>query len=143
MAALSVPGSVRFSFVTGRNTTDSWQWTTALPPVTGPDGNGGYLIVVLDGIENLPISGYDEAQAVDRQMGMIALAETVQELPDNCGTILQIQANGTGTVTNHLGETIQVTPIGGHGGLRPRHGHTHRRRPRRKPVLSRAPNGAA
>lgn len=44
--------------------------------------------------------------------GYIVLAETLDELTQPCGTVLQIESDGTGSVTNHLNETIQVTPIG-------------------------------
>ncbi|MDH3300920.1 MAG: hypothetical protein OES24_10475 [Acidimicrobiia bacterium] len=44
--------------------------------------------------------------------GYIVLADSVDELTQPCGTVLQIEPDGTGSVTNHLNETIQVTPIG-------------------------------
>ncbi len=44
--------------------------------------------------------------------GYILLADSVDELTRTCGMILQIEPDGTGSVTNHLNETIQVTPIG-------------------------------
>ncbi len=40
------------------------------------------------------------------------LADSIDELTQPCGTVLQIEPDGTGSVTNHLNETIQVTPIG-------------------------------
>ena len=44
--------------------------------------------------------------------GYILLAESLDELTQPCGSVLQIEPDGTGLVTNHLNETIQVTPIG-------------------------------
>ncbi len=44
--------------------------------------------------------------------GYIILADSLEELTRPCGSVLQIEPDGTGSVTNHLNETIQVTPIG-------------------------------
>ncbi len=60
------------------------------------------------GADELGVLGSVRAQTP----GYIVLAETVDELSRPCGTVLQIESDGTGSVTNHLNETIQVTPIG-------------------------------
>ena len=44
--------------------------------------------------------------------GHIVLAASIDDLSQPCGTVLQIEPDGTGSVTNHLNETIQVTPVG-------------------------------
>ena len=45
-------------------------------------------------------------------MGLIVLAENLDDLPEYCGTILQITPEGRCQVSNHLGEQILGTPIG-------------------------------
>ncbi len=57
---------------------------------------------------NLDAGGDSESPTA----GCIVLADSVDELSRPCGTVLQVEPDGTGSVTNHLNETIHVTPIG-------------------------------
>ncbi len=164
LAALSMPGEVRFAIRSGKNTAASWYWTRALPPIMSAETESPYVVTVVDGVEGadldnavrqaaygtavddlsddkpmlslveagpdddvdddlantaeIPVteSDVDDLDALDAveaiAPGYIVLAESLDELTQPCGSVLQIEADGTGMVTNHLNETIQVTPIG-------------------------------
>ncbi|MDH3295979.1 MAG: hypothetical protein OER95_16805, partial [Acidimicrobiia bacterium] len=137
LAALSVPGDVKFSIRADRTKSSSWNWCRALPPVMATGSNGetsrevGYEVLIIDGDESLeavtaglserasPAATIDDdpdtldvADTHPADGGLIILAESIEDVDVPCGTVLQIHPNGTGAITNHLNETIQVTPIG-------------------------------
>ena len=137
LAALSVPGDVRFSIRADRTKSASWNWCRSLPSIMSAEGEG-FEVMVVDGVENIKAAMSDLAAAsltgsADLLMedswdpskqpaaaanlsgnpsGMILLADSIEEIDQPCGTVLQIHPDGTASVTNHLNETIQVTPIG-------------------------------
>ena len=57
LAALSVPGEIRFAIRSGNNTATSWNWARALPPVMTDDENP-YVVTIIDGAEGAKV---DEA----------------------------------------------------------------------------------
>jgi hypothetical protein len=57
-------------------------------------------------------AGLDHEAVQNNEMGLIVLAESLDDLPEYCGTILQITPDGRCQVSNHLGEQIIGTPIG-------------------------------
>ncbi len=133
LAALSVPGDVRFSIRADRTKSASWNWCRSLPPMMSGEGDG-FEVMVVDGVENIKAAMSDLAAAslaasadllmedswdpsrqpaaTTNPSGMILLADSIEEIDQPCGTVLQIHPDGTASVTNHLNETIQVTPIG-------------------------------
>ena len=133
LATLSVPGDVRFSIRADRSTSDSWNWCQALPPIMAADSDSEFEVMVVDGMDNIEDAVADMAAAAPSSDGlfiddetdtlerlgatqesgaMILLADSLEEIDHPCGTVLQIHPDGTASITNHLNETIQVTPIG-------------------------------
>ena len=81
---------------------------TAEVPVVQAGGDDAGTIDIREAAGDDQEPDYDRAPT----SGYIVLADSVDELTQPCGTVLQIEPDGTGSVTNHLNETIQVTPIG-------------------------------
>lgn len=131
LAALSVPGDVRFSIRADRTKADSWNWCRALPPIMATDSDSDFEVMVVDGVDSLENAVSDlaanasipdvfdeDSDTMERSetrrnsSAMILLADSIEEIDHPCGTVLQIHPDGTASITNHLNETIQVTPIG-------------------------------
>ncbi len=112
LACLSSPTDLVFSIVTAKGLIDDWRWTSTMPNslfVTRPET---FPIVVADGMSHFEGAGLDPAKVLRNEMGLIVLAQSLDELPDYCGTILQISADGRCQVSNHMGEQALGTPIG-------------------------------
>lgn len=112
LAALTAPGDIGFWVLTGRRHLEDWQWTTSLPISMSPEGGGSFMVAVVDGMSHYDKAGLDQDEVDSGRLGLIALAVDETELPKRCGTVLQLHADGSAAVTNHLGETIPGTPIG-------------------------------
>jgi hypothetical protein len=69
-------------------------------------------VAVADGMAHFDGAGLDHDAVQRHELGLIVLAETLDELPEYCGTILQITPDGRCQVSNHLGEQVVGTPIG-------------------------------
>jgi hypothetical protein len=91
---------------------DAWDWTAELPRNLFPTGGSAYRIAVADGMAHFDGAGLDHETVRRNEMGLIALGQTLDDLPDYCATVLQIDSAGRCTVTNHLGERVDGTPIG-------------------------------
>ena len=112
LACLSAPSDIVFSIVTAKGLIEDWSWTTALPNSLFPDGRDAFPIAVADGMVHFEGAGFEHEAVLRNEMGLIALAERPDELPEYCGTVLQIAADGRCQVSNHLGEQVPGTPIG-------------------------------
>lgn len=112
LAALTAPGDLEFSVATDAALADDWDWTSSLPPSMFPTGQASYCVAVADGMHNFDDAGFDQTAVQNNEMGLIALGETIDDIPPYCGTVLQVEADGTGAVTNHLGQRIGGTPVG-------------------------------
>ncbi len=113
LACLSAPIDIVFSIVTAKGLIEDWSWTTALPNSLFPDGTDtGFPIAVADGMVHFDGAGFEHEAVLRNELGLIALAESPDELPDYCGTVLQITSDGRCQVSNHLGEQVEGTPIG-------------------------------
>ena len=112
LACLSAPSDIVFSIVTAKGLIEDWSWTTALPNSLFPNGRDAFPIAVADGMVHFEGAGFEHEAVLRNEMGLIALAERIDELPEYCGTILQIAADGRCQVSNHLGEQVPGTPIG-------------------------------
>ncbi len=112
LASLSAPTDIEFSIVTAQGLVSDWDWTSSLPNSLFPTDEANYCIAVADGMTHFDGAGLDPEAVKENEMGLIVLEETVEDLPDYCGTILEITAEGQCQVTNHLGEQIVGTPIG-------------------------------
>ncbi len=123
LAALSAPGDIRFSVVTGRDRVDDWQWTKSLPELMSPtrptnengsgtDADPGYYqLSVVDGAEHLEPAGLSIGDS-GPDSGLIVLGMDRSSVPDGCATYIGIADDGRATVTNHFNEEISATPIG-------------------------------
>lgn len=113
LACLTAPSDLSFSIVTAKGLIDSWSWTSALPNSLFADGRpNAFPIAIADGMVHFDGAGLAHEAVLNNEMGLIALAETVDELPDYCATILHISPDGRCMVTNHMGEQVPGTPIG-------------------------------
>lgn len=113
LACLSAPSDLSFSIVTAKGLIDSWGWTSALPDsLFADDRPDAFPIAIADGMVHFDGAGLAHEAVLNNEMGLIVLAETVDELPDYCATILHLLPDGRCMVTNHLGEQVNGTPIG-------------------------------
>ena len=112
LACSTSPDDIEFSIVTAQGLVDDWNWTSSLPNTLFPNGKNSYCVAVADGMAHFDGAGFDHEAVKNNEMGLIVLAETLEELPDYCGTILLISPDGQCQVTNHLGERVSGTPIG-------------------------------
>ncbi|MGH1489066.1 MAG: hypothetical protein ACRBK7_06665 [Acidimicrobiales bacterium] len=112
LACLSAPSDIEFSIVTAETLVSDWDWTSALPNSLFPSGSDNYCVAVADGMTHFDGAGLDAEAVKNNEMGLVVLADTVEDLPDYCGTVLQLTPEGQCQVTNHLGEQIVGTPIG-------------------------------
>ncbi|MGI9596547.1 MAG: hypothetical protein ACR2QK_10325 [Acidimicrobiales bacterium] len=112
LACLTAPTDIEFSIVTAQGLVGDWDWTSSLPNSLFPSNESNYCIAVADGMAHFDGAGLDPNAVKDNDMGLIVLEQSVEDLPDYCGTIVQLTADGQCQVTNHLGEQILGTPIG-------------------------------
>ncbi len=113
LACVTAPTDIEFSIVTGQDLVTDWDWTSALPNSLFPSyGSDVYPVAVADGMAHFEGAGLDPEAVKNNEMGLIVLAATADELPDYCGTVLEVTHDGGCRVTNHLGEQITGTPIG-------------------------------
>ena len=108
---LSTP-DLHLHIATDDDRIEMWDWALDLAPPRPVDIESGFPVVIVDGMENYAVTGLDHAHAIDHQVGAVILADGVGDLPSYCGTVLQVDAAGSGLLTNHLGHIIAGTPIG-------------------------------
>jgi hypothetical protein len=89
-----------------------WDWSYELLSPGPIDTASTFPVVVVDGMANLEVSGLTHADAIEHRAGVVFLADSVEDLPSYCGTVLQVDGVGSGLLTNHLGNIITGTPIG-------------------------------
>lgn len=112
LSALSAPDALEFSILTSEDTTTEWTWTAELPRNLSPSGGSAYRVAVADGLAVIQGTELDTDKVLRNEMGLIALGRSLDDLPDYCATVVQIDDTGLCTVTNHLGEQVNGTPIG-------------------------------
>lgn len=113
LCSLTAPLDFALSIVTAKGLVDDWSWTASLPNSMFPDGSDdGFLIAVADGMTHFEGAGFSHEMVLRNEMGLIAVAETPEELPEYCATALIISPDGRCQVRNHLGEQVVGTPIG-------------------------------
>jgi hypothetical protein len=99
--------------VTDPGRLDEWRWATPLAPDQRIDPRFGYPVLLVDGAHNFPGStGLDHQKIMDGRAGLVVLADAVEQLPSYCGTVLQLDRDGGGLLTNHRGQVFKGTPIG-------------------------------
>ena len=112
LACLSSPSDIEFSIVTAQGLVEDWNWSSSLPNSLFPNGDSKYCVAVADGMTHFEGAGFSHESVKQNEMGLIVLAESVDDLPDYCGTVLELTPEGQCRVTNHLGEQVNGTPIG-------------------------------
>ena len=91
---------------------DVWDWSIDIAPDHPVDPDDGFGVVIVDGPEHFETHDLDHTAAIEHKLGAVFLAETIEQLPTYCGTVLQVDSAGSGLLTNHLGHVISGTPIG-------------------------------
>ena len=89
-----------------------WDWCYELAPPAPIDIESTFPIVIVDGMASFAGSGLAHADAIEHKAGAVFLADSVEDLPSYCGTVLQVDGAGSGLLTNNLGNIIAGTPIG-------------------------------
>jgi hypothetical protein len=112
LASLTVPSDLTLSIVTAKGRVDDWSWTSALPNSLFPNGDDAFLIAIADGMTHFEGAGFEHEAVLRNEMGLVALGESPDDLPEYCGTVLLIGPDGRCQVRNHLGEQVVGTPIG-------------------------------
>lgn len=112
LASMTALGDLEFSIITSQEFVADWEWTANLPATLFPTGKNRYCVAVADAMTHFENSGLDQEMVKRNEMGLIVLGETIDDLPEYCGSVLQIDPDGSCTVTNHLGEQVVGTPIG-------------------------------
>lgn len=112
LASMTAVGDIEFSIVTSKELVSDWEWTANLPSALFPTGNNRYCVAVADALAHFDSAGFDHDKVKRNEMGLIVLGNTIDDLPEYCGTVLQVGPDGSCTVTNHLGEQVMGTPIG-------------------------------
>ncbi|MGF1600277.1 MAG: hypothetical protein ACFCVK_25830 [Acidimicrobiales bacterium] len=91
---------------------DAWAWGDELLDPSPIRRTKGLPVVVVDGPASFDRAGIDHREVMDGAVGLVVLADSVEDLPSNCGTVLQVDVDGAGLLTNHLGHIIAGTPVG-------------------------------
>jgi hypothetical protein len=89
-----------------------WDWAYDLSADDDIDPDVGFPVVIVDGMENFGRFGLLHSDAIDHRVGVVILADSIDELPAYSGTVLQVDRSGSGLLTNHLGHVISGTPVG-------------------------------
>jgi hypothetical protein len=89
-----------------------WDWCYEVAPPGPIDIVSTFPIVIVDGMASFAGSGLAHADAIEHKAGAVFLADSVEDLPSYCGTVLQVDGAGSGLLTNNLGNIIAGTPIG-------------------------------
>jgi hypothetical protein len=97
---------------TDRQRADLWDWSLDLTSPVPADTTTSFPVAIVDGMENFETTGLDHADVIEQRAGAVILADSVEDLPSYCGTVLQVDGAGGGLLTNHLGHIINGTPIG-------------------------------
>ncbi|MEM9612923.1 MAG: hypothetical protein AAGA59_08310, partial [Actinomycetota bacterium] len=104
---------LRLHVITSADRRDQWEWARSLAPAAPLAlSDNEQSVVVIDGMELFADAGFDHADAIERRVSAVILADAVDQLPSYCATVLQIADNGGGILTNHRGDVIHGTPIG-------------------------------
>lgn len=104
---------LRLHVVTSAERREQWEWARSLAPAAPLAlADNEQSVVVIDGMELFAEAGFDHADAIERRVSAVILADAVDQLPSYCATVLQIADNGSGILTNHRGDVIHGTPIG-------------------------------
>lgn len=111
LRALST-ADLRLHVVTDPDNVDAWSWSSAIAPERPLLFEDGFSVVLIDGVENFDRAGFEHQDAIEHRIGVIILADSVDELPSYCGTVLQIDRNGGAVLSDHNGDLIPGTPVG-------------------------------
>ncbi|MGI9611971.1 MAG: hypothetical protein ACR2QO_03615 [Acidimicrobiales bacterium] len=108
---LSTP-ELRLHIATTHERESVWDWCYEVAPPGPIDVVSTFPVVIVDGMASFAGSGLAHADAIEHKAGAVFLADSVEDLPSYCGTVLQVDGAGSGLLTNNLGNIIAGTPIG-------------------------------
>lgn len=103
---------LRLHVVTSPDRGDAWSWASVIAPERPLLVEDGFSVVLIDGMENFDHAGFEHHEAIEHRIGVVILADSVDELPSYCGTVLQIDGNGGAVLSDHQGDLIPGTPVG-------------------------------
>ncbi len=109
--ALSTP-DLRVHIAASPERAPVWDWAYDLAVHDEIDLDHGFPVVVVDGIENFGRYGVTHADAIEHRVGVVILTDSIDDLPNYCGSVLQVDRSGSALLTNHLGHVIAGTPVG-------------------------------
>jgi len=89
-----------------------WDWAYDLAVHDDLDLDHGFPVVIVHGLENFGRYGLTHADAVEHRVGVVILTDSIDDLPNYCGSVLQVDRSGSALLTNHLGHVIAGTPVG-------------------------------
>ena len=111
IATTSMPNSFEFGVFADDSFVNDWEWVNNLPETFFSADQQSQSFIFADGE-----LGYQRAAElhpiVQREAGVVTISDTLDGLPADCGTVVQVDENGYCRVTNHLGEMIDATPLG-------------------------------
>ena len=89
-----------------------WDWAYDLAVHDEINLDHGFPVVVVDGVENFGRYGLTHPDAIEHRVGVVILTDSIDDLPNYCGSVLQVDRSGSALLTNHLGHVIAGTPVG-------------------------------
>ncbi len=111
IATTSKPTNFELGVFANDEFVDDWEWINQLPESFFAASGNSQPFVFADGIHGYRRAG-ELHPIAQREAGVVVVTETVDSLPADCGTVIQVDEYGYCRVTNHLGEMIDATPLG-------------------------------
>ncbi len=111
IATTSRPESFEFGVFANDEFVEDWEWVNNLPENFFSSSRNSQAFVFADGEHGYRRAG-ELHPIAQREAGVVVVSETVDSLPADCGTVIQVDEYGYCRVTNHLGEMIDATPLG-------------------------------
>ena len=96
LAALSPPSDLEIAVLADGDRAADWAWSDSLPHSYFSESNQTqFPVVVADGVHHLRNSGLVDALNEVHGVGVVVLAESSEELPLRCQTVLELAESGT------------------------------------------------
>ena len=95
-----------------RNMVHEWNWAAPIARSAESLPETGFPVVVLDGLKMFDEVGLNHQHILEHRIGLVVIAESVQDLPQYSSTVLQIDTESPALMTNHLGNLTRGIPVG-------------------------------
>jgi len=89
-----------------------WEWATPLFRRGSVDTISTFPVLVVDGGNTDYVAGLTNEDLVTHQAGLVAVADTIQQLPPFPQTVLQLSEDGIAVLTERSGPSVHGTPVG-------------------------------